>query len=38
MKSSIFMILTIISLLAGIGVLAATADDKETAIKKDRKQ
>jgi len=38
MKTSIFLILTMGSLLAGLGILAATDDDKETAIKKERKK
>jgi uncharacterized protein (TIGR03067 family) len=38
MKTSIFLILAMGSLLTGIGVLAAADDEKQTAIKKDRKQ
>src|SRR5260370_33545301 len=38
MKASIFVILTIGSLMTAIGILAATEDEKQTAIQKDRKQ
>ncbi len=38
MKTSIFLMSTLGSLLTGIAILAATDDDKQTAIKKDRKQ
>ena len=38
MRTSIFAILTLGSLLTGIAVLAAADDEKQTAIKKDRKQ
>jgi len=38
MKSSILVILTIGSLLTAIGIRASTEDEKQTAIKKDRKQ
>jgi uncharacterized protein (TIGR03067 family) len=38
MKTSIFFVLTMGTLLTGLAILAATDDEKQTAIKKDRKQ